>query len=256
MLEYGLHQKEDDMRTSGILMLALAVSPLVVSAATTEQECRTMPAKRIPADIMTNSFLDAHPDLQWRSIALAAYKKGDFAKALHDFKRAASYADKFSQSMVGHMYWEGQGTEVDRSLAYAWTDLSAERGYYNFLSQREIYWAQLDEQQRADAVTRGQAVYAEYRDTVAKPRMEKVLRLHMQKITGSRTGFISAGLYVSPADGPSSGQMIPGAIFYDRAYYQPDLYWCQQDAYWSRPMNPSVEVGQPDPVPAEEHRTH
>lgn len=248
-------KRDDDMRTPGLLLLVLTFTPWAVMAAPSEQECRTMPARRIPADIMTDSFLQAHPDLRWRSIALAAYKNGEFPKALHDFKRAASYADKFSQSMVGHMYWEGEGTEVDRALAYAWTDLAAERAYHNFLSQREIYWAQLDEQQRADAVQRGQAVYAEYRDTVAKPRMEKVLRRQMQKITGSRTGFISAGLYVIPADGPSRGQLIPGPIFYDRVYYQPDLYWCQQDAYWSRPMNPSVEIGQPDTVPTATDKT-
>lgn len=91
----------DGMHKLGITLLTLAVFPMTArSAAPTAEACRTMPAKRIPAEIMTNSFLKAHQDLQWRSIALAAYKKRDFAKALNDFRRAARYAGKFSQSMV------------------------------------------------------------------------------------------------------------------------------------------------------------
>lgn len=242
----------DDMHKFTPALLVLALCPVAAwSAPPTAETCRTMPAKRIPADIMTNSFLDAHPDLRWRSVALGAYKKGEFTKALSDFKRAARYADKFSQSMVGHMYWNGEGTNVDRALGYAWTDLAAERGYHNFLSQRENYWSQLSDEHRADAVQRGQAIYAEYRDSVSKPRMEEVLRRALQRMTGSRTGQVGSGLYVTPREGPSAGQAIPGQIFYDKTYYQPELYWCDQDAYWSRPMNPSVEIGEPESVPAQ-----
>jgi hypothetical protein len=64
--------------------------------------------------------------------------------------------------------------------------------------------------------------------------MEKELERVKSNITGSRLGFISAGLMV---DG------IPAPIYYDKNYYDPDLYWCTQDAYWSRPLSPKVNVG-------------
>lgn len=201
-----------------------------------------MPAKPIPSDIMTSTFMAAHPDIHWRSIALGAYRDGDFGKALDGFKQASRYADKFSQSMVARMYWEGQGTAADRALGYAWMDLAAERGYHDFLQQRELYWSVLSEDERREAVDSGQEVYAEYRDRVAKPRMERELTRVTRNITGSRLGFVSASLYIS-----KNRQKVdmPAHVYYDKNYYQPDLYWCTQDAYWSRPLNPNVEVGTP-----------
>ncbi|WP_449465323.1 hypothetical protein [Stenotrophomonas humi] len=190
---------------------------------------------------MTKAFMDAHPDMHHRHIALNRYREGRFVEALQQFIHAARYADKFSQSMVARMHWEGQGTKADRALGYAWMDLAAERAYHDFLRQRELYWSVLDETERADAVERGQAVYAEYRDRVAKPRLERELNRATQKIIGSRTGFVSSGLSIRTKDGT-----VPGSIYYDKNYYQPALYWCTQDAYWSRPLNPSVDVGQPE----------
>lgn len=224
-------------------LLLLAVDTAMAAGRPTPEACRTMPAKPVPTMIMTSTFMDAHPDLQWRRVALEEYRKGEFADALRDFKRSASYADKFSQSMVASMYWNGQGTTVDRALGYAWMDLAAEREYHNFAQQREAYWAMLDEAERVDAVQRGQAVYTEYSDEVAKPRMEKELDRVTRNITGSRTGFVSSGMEVKVRNPNGEMVSIPGAIFYDRNYYDPELYWCTQDAYWSRPLNPHVDVG-------------
>lgn len=193
---------------------------------------------------MTAGFFEAHPDMRWRSVALGEYKKQNYTKAMRDFKRAAKYADKFSQSMVAHMYWEGLGTTPDLPLAYAWMDLAAEREYYNFVVQREAYWTQLNENQRAEALRRGQLVYTEYSDSITKPNMDKALRQATRNITGSRTGYVSGGLYVTDVN----GNEIPASIYYDKTYYQPESYWCDQDAYWSRPMNPNVDVGLPQTV--------
>ncbi|MFT3755874.1 MAG: sel1 repeat family protein [Pseudoxanthomonas sp.] len=203
-----------------------------------------MPRKPVPREIMTETFMDAHPDLRWRGIALAAYHEGKFANALRDFKRAATYADKFSQSMVANMYWNGQGTAVDRALGYAWMDLAAERGYSDFVQQREIYWSALGNDERKDSIQRGQAIYAEYRDRVAKPRMEKELDKVKRTITGSRTGFVSSGLEIHKKYATGEEVVIPATVYYDRNYYEPDLYWCTQDAYWSRSLTPNVDVGQ------------
>lgn len=229
----------------------LALIPFAVAAAAdnpTKEACEAMPRKPVPKEIMTDTFMGSHPDLRWRGIALDEFRKNEFADALRDFKRAARYADKFSQSMVASMYWNGQGTAIDRALGYAWMDLAAERAYHDFLKMREIYWSALSETERADAVQRGQAVYAEYRDRVAKPRMEKELAKATRSITGSRTGFISSGLDVSYTLTTGETVTLPATIFYDREYYDPDLYWCTQDAYWSRSLSPNVDVGTPQPL--------
>src|SRR5690606_37356868 len=107
-----------------------------------------------------------------------------------------------SQAMVGEMLWKGQGTPVDRPLAYAWMDLAAERGYRGFLGFRERYWEQLDEVEREQAVSQGQAVYARYGDAVAQPRIAAVLRRARSQVTGSRTGFVgSLKIHTTGPDG-------------------------------------------------------
>jgi TPR repeat protein len=95
------------------------------------------------------------------------------ARALDYYKRSARYADKFSQAMVARLYQEGIGTRADPVMAYIWMDLAAERMYHDFLVLREHYWARLDALQQAQAIERGQQVYADYGDRVAKPRMER-----------------------------------------------------------------------------------
>jgi hypothetical protein len=231
------------MRNSrAIALLAVFAALPALAAPPIEDACPSVSSKPIPAEIMTPGFYEAHPDMRWRSAALDAYKKGRYATALSNFKRAANYADKFSQFMVAHMYWEGLGTNADPPLAYAWVDLAAEREYYNFASQREAYWAQLDGQQRAQAVHRGQALYARYSDSVTKPNLERELRLATRSMTGSRTGLVTGALYVTDANGHD----ISGSVYYDQTYYQPDMYWCNQDAFWSRPIRPNVEVGLPE----------
>lgn len=229
------------------LFLILASSQAMASSSSTSpspEVCRTLPAEPVPREIMVASFFNNHPDLHWRKQGLDALNANNYRRALHAFMRSSRYADKFSQSMVARMHWEGLGTPVDRPLGYAWMDLAAERAYHDFLRQRELYWSQLSDTERSDAIDRGQAVYAEYRDSVAKPRMERVLDSATRQITGSRTGFISSGLTIRTKD---YGE-IPGAIFYDKRYYQAAHYWCTQDAYWSRPLNPEVEVGAPTTV--------
>ncbi|SFS10871.1 hypothetical protein SAMN04487782_3660 [Stenotrophomonas maltophilia] len=241
------------MRMFCLVVLAMA-APDVAVAAAPALECRLQPAKPIPRDVLTNGFFEAHPDLRWRGRALGLYREGKYAQALRSFRTAALYADKFSQSMVARMYWQGVGTAVDRPLAYAWMDLAAERMYHDFLRQRELYWEQLDETERAQAVHRGQAVYARFGDAQAKPRMERKLRQGLGQITGSRTGHISPGLMVASRSGPDAmpglvTPPVPAQLVYDKAWWDPQRYWCNQDAFWARPLDASVEVGELEQLP-------
>lgn len=231
---------------TGMLASAVSASPLPTPA-----ECRLQAAKPIPAEVFNHGFLEAHPDLRWRSVGLGHYRDGDYPAAVESFKRAARHADKFSQSMVARMYWNGEGVDVDRPLGYVWMDLAAERMYHDFLRERELYWVGMTADEQADALLRGPAVFAEYADEHAKPRMERALAHGRRQLTGSRLGVVQPGLVVMPRTGPLANTEVPAHLVYDDAWWDAEHYWCAQDAYWSRPLNPDVDVGLPQAVPAE-----
>lgn len=232
--------------THALVLLPLAMASAAASG--TDLPCSERPREPVPETIMGATFFNAHPDLQWRAEGLRAWRQGNHAKAMRDFLSAARHADKLSQAMVGQMHWEGLGTPVDRALGYAWMDLAAERGYHNFVQLRELYWSALTADEQADAIARGQAVWADHRDRVAKPRVERAMKQALRNITGSRTGFTSAGLTVSVRTASGEVVTVPAPEYYSPKYYDPEQYWCTQDAYWSRPLNPEVAVGELTPV--------
>ncbi|KAF1723375.1 sel1 repeat family protein [Pseudoxanthomonas japonensis] len=204
--------------------------------------------------VLTEGFLAAHPDLRWRAEGVRSYDRKEYAVALTEFKRAAHYADKASQAMIAEMYWSGTGVEMDRPLAYAWMDIAAERQYHDFLVRREGMWADLSEEERRDAITRGQAVLADYGDDMAKPRLEKVLRHGQRNVTGSRVGYVG-NLTIIPNTGPlaGTGMTLTGEQYYAAKYWQPEQYWRLQDAIWKAPLEGRVRVGEVETVDAPEN---
>ena len=94
------------------------------------------------AQYLIRRFMQGHPDLSWRLRGREAYAAGDYARARDHFERAARFADKPSQAMLGEMHWNGVGGPRDRALGYAWMDVAAERFYEDFYVLRERYWAQ------------------------------------------------------------------------------------------------------------------
>ena len=225
------------------LPCAAVLSPAVLAAPAQQASTQT----QIDPALLTDGFLSAHPDLRWRREGIRAYEKGDYTEALTYFRRAAQYADKASQAQLADMYWRGQGTAVDRAIAYAWMDLASERLYPDFVLFRERYWNDLGEAERADAVARGQALYAEYGDDVAKPRLEAVLRRERRKITGSRTGFVG-NITIIPQTGPlaGTGMTLSGEQYYAKKYWVPEHYWQLQDEIWRAPARGRVRVGEPE----------
>lgn len=145
--------------------LVLAVTTGTAAVPAVAQEARIDPA------VLTEGFLAAHPDLRWRAEGVRSYEKKDYAVALAEFRRAAYYGDKPAQAMIAEMYWNGIGVATDRSLAYAWMDIAAERLYHDFLVRREGIWSALDAAEQQDALSRGQALMAEYGDDAAKPEV-------------------------------------------------------------------------------------
>jgi hypothetical protein len=181
--------------------------------------------------LVAAGFLDAHPDLRYRMLGMDSYRDGKHDDAMRYFRRAAFYADKPSQAMVAEMLWRGDGGERNPSLAYAWMDLAAERGYLIFLQTREKYWEALDEQQRKVALEEGQAVYGRYGDEVAEARIAAVLRRARTRVTGSRTG--SAGNLQIIVPGPGgTDRTISAHQFYRPEYWDPAKYRQWHDDLW------------------------
>lgn len=235
------------MHGTTVALLGLAFGTLATPATADPTRCPPQPARTIPASLMTDGFLDGHPDLRWRSLGLKYFERGNLPKAFTRFRKAAEYADKYSQLRVAIMYREGLGVARDPELAYAWMDLAAERGYHDFVLLREAWWTQLDEGQRERAVERGRAVFDQYADAVAKPRLEQAMRDRLGKITGSRVGHVSSGLEVIQSGGATSGEIQKGSAYYDPVYWKPELYWCLQDTYWMAPLRQQqIDVGLPE----------
>lgn len=234
-----------------LLVFALAATGVVAGEPRAQDD---------PDIVRSLGFLDAHPDVRFREQAREDYAAGHFTAALAEFRDAARYADKASQAMIAEMYWKGLGTHADRALAYAWIDLSAERGYPSLIAVREQYWAKLDAAERARAVDVGQAIYEEYGDAAAKPRLEREMREARLAVTGSHLGHVATlsvpssldlprghsarngGMFSNP--GGSVGTSMDGTRYFDAKYWDPKQYWKWQDQQW-RNADPHVEVGAP-----------
>ena len=227
------------MKFSRPLMLAVGlalVSPLPIAAQS------PAPASTDEVVMTSSGFLSYHPDLRFRLLGLVEYRKENFAEALVHFRRAARYADKPSQGMIAEMLWKGQGTAVDRPAAYVWMDLASERAYKMMLVQREKYWNEMDEAERARALEIGDAIYLEYADAYAKPRLDQKLRQGKRRVTGSRTGF-TGNLKIS-IPGPNGSRNIDGSDFYDEKFWNTNLYLRMQDSDWKEFGEGRVDIGE------------
>lgn len=222
-------------------VLALA-APAGTSAQTTAKEDATDEYL-----MQSAGFLAAHPDLDNRAKGWQAYNRGEFDSAMTYFRRAARYADKPSQGMVAEMYWKGEGVARDPVLAYVWMDLAAERLYEGFVILRERYWRDLDPDQQRAAVERGQAIYAEFGDTVARPRMAAVLRRARMNTTGSRTGMVGNLRIEIPGPG-GVPQTIDGSKYYASKFWDPEEYQAWHDAVWMKTRTGVVNVGDVEPL--------
>ena len=222
-------------RSPAALMLALITA--------TGASWAAQPESATPdPQVLTEGFLAAHPDVKHRMRGVEALDQQQPEAAFNEFRRAARFADKVSQAMLGEMYWQGLGVEADRGLAYAWMDLAAERGYITFVVKREKYWAELSEDERQRALDQGQAIYAEYGDEVAKPRMQRLLDRGRRNLTGSRVGFVGALKIMIP--GPAGAWIsIDGSKYYADKYWRPKDYFEWQDRVWDKPPVGTVSIG-------------
>lgn len=208
----------------------------------------------VDADIVrSEGFLLAHPDQRFRILGMQARRSGHHGQARMYFQRAARFGDKLSQGAIGEMYWRGEGGERDRALAYAWMDLAAERGARLLLAHRERYWSALEPDERTRAVREGAALYAEFGDAVAKPRLEKLLRSGRRNVTGSRAGWVGPlSICIAPTQGKCTAT-VTGEQYYANRYWMPAQYWAWQDRLILTPEpGGDVQVGPVDVVRPDE----
>lgn len=183
-----------------------------------------------PLFTRSESFVGAHPDLDWRTRGVTNYNRGHYREAMIDFRRAARFADKTSQALIAQMLWNGDGVKADRATAYVWADLAAERGYPSFVATRERFRRELSEDERHAAAAVSQAIFEEYGDAVAKQREASALLRVRLNVTGSRTGRVS-------------GLSLEQQLYYADEYWKPEQYWQWLDRVWTEPPKGTVEVG-------------
>jgi uncharacterized protein len=184
-----------------------------------------------------------HPNELYRIYGAKAAANGQWRDAANSFRKAARYADKYSQHRLSLMYWHGVGVGQDRVDAYVWADIAAERGYPQFLAIREKMWGQMTSQEQAKVAARGDALYKEFGDPVAKRRFADALAKGKSKVTGSRTGFANNLAIVSRGSGTSLFGNAGGVNLekmYEASRTDPDKYWKFEDYAWK---NVTVTVG-------------
>lgn len=187
-----------------------------------------------------------HPNELWRVRALRALKLGQVERAVDAFRMAAGYADKYSQHALSLLYWHGAGVARDRALAYAWSDLAAERGYRDLLLVRERMWSELGEAERNRARELGPDMYARFGDVVAQPRMEWELRKARVRVTGSRLGF-----EMDRVQFPDNLHDVDPRDVFARERWKPADYWEAEGRTWSgKVLVLPVERADPAPDPA------
>lgn len=176
-----------------------------------------------------------HPNELWRLHGAQSAARGEWRDALGHFRRAALYADKYSQHRLSLMYWHGVGVERDRASGYIWADLAAERGYPQFLALREKMWEALDADERARVQAEGAALYQRYGDPAGKLRFARALSRASRNVTGSRTGFIGNLQVDAPG---TDGSLLSGmgasniADMYGDWRWNAQRYWAVEDAIW------------------------
>lgn len=230
------------MRT---LPLFIALALLAVPA--TGQAQATRSQERLV--ITSEAFLGAHPDLRYRLEGSAAVNAGKPTEAAALFRRAARYADKPSQSMLGEMHWTGNGLPVDRVQGYIWMDIAAERGFPVMVAKRESYWDQLSAEERIKAREIGVAMMDEFGDAAAKPRLEKLLLRGKRNVTGSRVGHV--GNLVIKIPTATGFREVRGDQYYDPIYWEPERYYRWQAQDWAEPEG-KVDVGDVQAAPAQD----
>lgn len=124
------------------------------------------------------------------------YAAGNFERAFFIYENdLAPQGDKYAQYMVGYMYLHAQGVEQDKTRAFAWYRLAAERG--ESVLQRPQ--RKLIESMSAAEIARSNRFLADLRDSIGDVRLVTKLIEQDLKILKERTGSrVASAEYSGP----------------------------------------------------------
>ena len=80
-----------------------------------------------------------------------AYKKGNYAAALKEFKKAAEKGEASAQFYLGTMYGKGEGVPQDYKIAYILFNIAASKGDDSAVINRDIVLSKLTPAARMEA---------------------------------------------------------------------------------------------------------
>ena len=191
----------------------------------------------IPQQLLTDGFLAAHPDMDYRMRGVALDKRHNPASASKEYRRAAYYGDKPSQARLGEMYWNGEGVARDPVQAFLWMALAAEREQREFSLLKMYYWQHLDTTQQASAREQAPAMLEEYGDKAALHRLGTVMRREQRKTAGSLIGY-------TPSSGPLfMGNGLDPELYFAEAVWKPEEYVKLRDRIFEQQYEGRVTVG-------------
>lgn len=229
--------------TSNFLRSVLsAVLVATVATAHADEDPLNDPVVQKTLRAMNDASTWYHPDLFGEFAGMHRYADHNYAGAMKYFEIGAYYADKLSQLNIGLMYLNGEGIDKNPVNAFAWISIAAERDYADFVATRDRVKATLTPEQFMQAETLRAKLAEKYADVVAKPRMEKQLRLGRAQMTGSRLGT-DFGVYHATVKNNCrggvvvDGMAIPeagcgGSDIYAPERWQPEKYFAQRDSQW------------------------
>lgn len=226
------------MRRNLWMVAMLAILPMAAQAA--PDGASTGPRQ----DVLQGGFLDYHPDMANNNRGMEALRAGDAPKAMEYFRRAARYADKASQALLGEMYWYGVNMPPDRVKALQWMELAAERDYPTFVELRDKFRAALTPEELQQVEAGRKALWDEYGDAVASPRIAKELERGRRAITGSRTGALTGQVEIQFPAAMGGMRTIQASEYYKSQFWDPVEYQQWVDKSWIDYGKSKVRVGE------------
>lgn len=133
----------------------------------------TLSPLRVPVVLL--SLLMGAPAAATVNQALEHYGAGNFALAYDAFDVAAKRGDHLAQRNIGVMYLKGEHVEKDYVEAYAWLALAAQDEEFRKAGTHEKVLNVLEEEQKALALKRHQALSSQYDDDALREKMRPAL---------------------------------------------------------------------------------
>lgn len=174
----------------------VAKAALLLAGLLSVVSCAQAPARKPPTDpdsAVQIPNTEHIPSKSKMRRAKEAYNAGRYKVAMEYYKLASRWADKFGQFNVGLMYVRGQGVESQPARGWAWLELSAERGYPQFVESANKVYGLLDgEQRKRGREILEEELLPEYGDEVAVERTANYMERKRRNATGSNTGFVGS----------------------------------------------------------------